>query len=301
MTDITALLADTADDVAKALDAILPHPETDGERLAEARLLDAMRYATEGGKRLRAFLALESAAIFGVDRACAINAACAVECIHAYSLIHDDLPCMDDDDLRRGRPTVHKAFDEATAVLAGDALQAYAFEILTDPDTHKNPFVRAELVSGLAKASGPGGMVGGQMIDIEAENADGTLSMPEITRLQHMKTGALIEFACQVGPIMGQADSAHVRMLEGYGRVFGLVFQIVDDLLDAEGDEAAAGKTLRKDAGAGKATFVETLGIETARERAAMLTDQALTHIKPLGPRGEKLAALARFALERKH
>lgn len=298
--DIRARLADVAAEVEESLAALLPQPTSNGERLAEARLIDAMRYACEGGKRLRAFLVLEVAAAFGVARDRAMRVACAVECIHAYSLIHDDMPCMDDDDLRRGRPTTHREFDEATAVLAGDALQTHAFALLADEATHENAFVRIGLVTALAKASGAGGMVGGQMIDIEAETAGTALSLPEITRLQRMKTGALIEVSCQAGAILGQADAAHTRMVEGYGRDFGLVFQIVDDLLDIEGDAETVGKAVGKDVEAGKATFVQMLGIENARDRAERLTEQAITHIRPLGSRGEVLAALARHALARK-
>lgn len=301
MSAIQTRLADTAAEVEEALAALLPKPTAQGERLAEARVIDAMRYACEGGKRLRAFLTLEMAAAFGVARDRAMRAACAIECIHAYSLVHDDLPSMDDDDTRRGRPTTHRQFDEATAILAGDALQTHAFALLADERTHENAFVRVQLVSALAKASGAGGMVGGQMIDIEAESADNPLTMPEITRLQRMKTGALIEVSCLAGGILGRADAAHMRMIEGYGRDFGLVFQIVDDLLDIEGDAATVGKAVGKDANAGKATFVSILGIDDAKDRADRLTEQAITYIKPLGERGDTLAALARYARARQH
>jgi len=244
MTSIEDRLADTAAEVEETLAALLPLPTSDGDPLAEARVIEAMRYACQGGKRLRAFLALETAVAFGVARDRAMRVACAIECIHAYSLVHDDLPSMDDDDLRRGRPTTHKEFDEATAILAGDALQTHAFTLLADERTHENAFVRVQLIAAVAKASGASGMVGGQMIDIAAETAGTPLSLPEITRLQRMKTGALIEVSCQAGGILGQADAAHMRMIEGYGRDFGLVFQIVDDLLDIEGDAATVGKAV---------------------------------------------------------
>jgi len=298
-TEIRARLADTAAEVEEALAALLPSPSLDDKPLAEARVIEAMRYACQGGKRLRAFLALETAAALGVERARAMRVACAIECIHAYSLVHDDLPSMDDDDLRRGRPTTHKQFDEATAILAGDALQTHAFTILSDERTHSDASVLAQLVAAIAKASGAAGMVGGQMIDIAAESADTPLTLPEITRLQRMKTGALIEVSCQAGGILGQADSAHMQMIEAYGRDFGLVFQIVDDLLDVEGDAAKVGKAVGKDADAGKATFVSILGINEAKNRAARLTAQAVAHIKPLGNGGDVLAELAEYALSR--
>ena len=299
MTDISIRLADTAAEVEETLAALLPSPTSNGEPLAEARVINAMRYACQGGKRLRAFLALETAAAFGVGRDRAMRAACAIECIHAYSLIHDDRPSMDNDDLRRGRPTTHREYDEATAILAGDALQTHAFTLLADERTHENAFVRVQLIAAIAKASGAGGMVGGQMIDIAAESAEAGLSLPEITRLQRMKTGALIEVSCKAGAILGNANAAHKRMIEGYARDFGLVFQIVDDLLDIEGDAATVGKAVGKDAGKGKATFVSILGVQDAKDRAERLTAQAITHITPLGERGKTLADLAKHALAR--
>lgn len=299
MTAIAERLAETAAEVESTLAALLPKPDANGERLAEARVIEAMRYACEGGKRLRAFLLLETAAAFGVARDRAMRAACALECVHAYSLVHDDLPSMDDDDLRRGRPTLHNAFDEATAILAGDALQTHAFTLLADARTHENAFTRVELIAAVASASGAAGMVGGQMIDIEAESAQSPLTLPEITRLQRMKTGALIEVSARAGAILGHADAAHLRMIDGYARDFGLVFQIVDDLLDIEGDAAKLGKAVGKDAQRGKATFASILGPDTARDRAERLTEQAVTHIKPLGTRGKTLADLARHALAR--
>lgn len=299
MTDLAARLAANASDIAETLASLLPRSEVDGVRCSEARLLDAMHYGSDGGKRLRAFLAVETALIFGTDRGHALRVGAAIECIHAYSLVHDDLPSMDDDDLRRGRPTTHRAFDEATAILAGDALQTMAFTILASDATHENPFIRCDLVACLARASGARGMVGGQMIDIEAENADAPLSLAEISRLQRMKTGALIEASCAMGAILGQASAQNRRAVEFYARDFGLAFQIRDDLLDVTGDVAAVGKAVAKDAAAGKATFVDLLGIEGARERAALLTEQAKAHLTPLGARADILHDLADHALNR--
>ena len=299
MSDLAARLSANADDIADALDSLLPRASVNGVRCAEARLLEAMRYAVEGGKRLRAFLAVETATMFGTDRGHALRVVAAIECIHAYSLVHDDLPSMDDDDLRRGRATVHRAFDEATAILAGDALQALAFTILSDEATHENPFIRCELVACLARAAGARGMVGGQMIDIEAERADAPLSMAETSRLQRMKTGALIEASCAMGAILGHTSATNRRALEFFARDFGLAFQIRDDLLDATGDADAMGKAAGKDAAAGKATFVDLLGLEGARERAALLTGQAKAHLAPLGGRADTLRALADHALTR--
>jgi len=299
MSDFQSRLSANADDVAATLKSVLPRAEVDGARCAEARLLDAMHYAVEGGKRLRAFLAVETALIFGTDRSHALRVGAAIECIHAYSLVHDDLPAMDDDDLRRGRPTTHKAFDEATAILAADALQALAFAILANDGTHENPFIRCELVTSLARAAGARGMVGGQMIDIEAEKANEPLSMAETSRLQRMKTGALIEVSCSMGAILGHASATNRRAVEYFARDFGLCFQICDDLLDATGDEAAVGKAVAKDATAGKATFVDLLGVEGAKERAALLTEQAKSHLAPLGGRADILRALADHALTR--
>jgi len=299
MSDLQRRLATLGDDISDTLASLLPRAEVDGTRCAEARLLDAMRYATEGGKRLRAFLAVETALIFGTDRGHALRVGAAIECIHAYSLVHDDLPSMDDDDLRRGRPTTHKAFDEATAILAGDALQTMAFTILASESTHENPFIRCELVACLARASGARGMVGGQMIDIEAEKADAPLSMAETSRLQRMKTGALIEASCSLGAILGHASAANRRAVEFYARDFGLAFQIRDDLLDVTGDAEAVGKAVAKDAAAGKATFVDLLGVEGAEARAELLTEQAKAHLAPLGDRAGPLRDLADHALTR--
>ncbi len=261
-------------------------------------LYAAMRHAAiGGGKRLRPLLVFATAGLFGVDRDCTARTACAIEAIHVYSLIHDDLPAMDNDDLRRGKPTVHRAFTEAAAVLAGDALHALAFEWLADPATHPDPFVRAELVFELARASGPNGMAGGQMMDIEAEKA--RFDLATVTRLQAMKTGALIACSVESGAILGRIPPEGRTGLRGYARDIGLAFQIADDLLDVEGDEAKAGKKLRKDDEAGKETFVSLLGVARAREQANLLVDQAIDHLRGYGQEAELLREVARFVLER--
>lgn len=263
-----------------------------------AALIQAMRHAAMGGgKRMRPLLTVAACDLFHVDKERALRVAAAAEAIHVYSLVHDDLPCMDNDDLRRGKPTVHKAFGEATAVLAGDALQALAYEILADEATHEDPHVRAQLCLALAKASGPSGMAGGQMMDLAAETAN--FDLPMTTRLQQLKTGALISFSVEAGAIMGRANAdAHSR-LKGYARDLGLAFQIADDLLDIEGDPDVAGKALKKDAAAGKATFVSLLGVERARRQAEMLIDQAIDHLHIFGTEADLLRAIARFAIER--
>ncbi|RWR12349.1 polyprenyl synthetase family protein [Paenirhodobacter populi] len=258
-----------------------------------APLRDAMGYAAQGGKRLRAFLVLESAALFGIPAAQAMPAAAGVEALHAYSLVHDDLPCMDDDDLRRGQPTVHVKWDEATAVLAGDALQTLAFELCADPALGDH---RIDLVLALARASGAAGMVHGQMLDIAAETAAAPLTLAEITRLQDGKTGALISFAAQAGAILAGADRAP---LAAYAGALGLAFQIADDILDVVGSEETAGKRLHKDAGAGKATFVSLLGLEGARRRAADLVAEAEAALAPYGEKAETLRAAARYVIAR--
>jgi farnesyl diphosphate synthase len=261
-------------------------------------LYRAMRHAAiGGGKRLRPLLVAASARLFGVGETQAIRAALALECIHVYSLIHDDLPAMDDDDTRRGKPTVHKAFDEATAILAGDSLQTLAFELLGDPATHPDPFVRADLVLELARAAGAGGMAGGQMMDIEAEKA--SFDLATVTRLQALKTGALIACAVEFGMILGRVAPEGRTPLRGYARDIGLAFQIADDMLDATGDEALVGKKLGKDAGAGKETFLTLLGLERARGQARALVDQAVDHLHGFGPEADLLRDLARFVLER--
>nr|WP_237422093.1 farnesyl diphosphate synthase [Frigidibacter albus] len=262
---------------------------------ADQPVVEAMRYALRGGKRLRGFLVLESAALHGISRAAALPAAAAVEALHAYSLVHDDLPCMDDDDLRRGQPTVHVRWDEATAVLAGDALQTLAFELCCDPVLGPAER-RVALVAALAKASGAEGMVLGQALDIAAESAAAPLTLEEITALQAGKTGALIGFAAEAGAILAGADRLPLR---AYAEAFGLAFQIADDILDVEGDPEAAGKRLGKDAGAGKATFVSLLGLERAKARAKDLVTMAELALAPYGAAAETLRDAARFAIAR--
>ncbi len=264
-------------------------------RYGDDTVAEGMRYASDGGKRLRGFLVLESSGLFGVEQHQALYAAAAVECVHAYSLVHDDLPCMDDDDLRRGRPTVHKKWDEATAVLVGDALQTFAFELLTDPAAG-DADQRLELVATLAKASGAEGMVLGQAQDIAAETAGRPLTLDEITELQGNKTGRLIEWPAEAGAILGRADSGP---LKAYARAIGLAFQIADDILDVTGDSEKAGKALRKDADAGKATFVSLLGLDGAKARASALVDEACDALTPYGDRSQTLQALARYIIAR--
>jgi farnesyl diphosphate synthase len=280
--------------VEAALEVLLPPPEG-----AEARLAEAMRYATlGGGKRLRAFLVMQSAALFGVSETSAARVAASIEMLHAYSLVHDDLPAMDDDDLRRGKPSTHKAFDEATAILAGDALQARAFEVLAEPDTHSDPQARVELVAALGAAAGARGMAGGQMIDMLAEGQ--TLDGPAVTRLQALKTGRLIQFSAEAGAILGRASSHQRHLLAAYGRDLGAAFQIADDLLDVEGSPEEIGKTAGKDAAAGKATMVAVLGPEMARAHADMLAKQAAEHLGWFGDKASLLRALAAFVVERR-
>jgi farnesyl diphosphate synthase len=275
-----------------ALLAVPPDPR--------ARLYEAMLYAaTGGGKRLRPLLVVASCSLFHVDRARALRVGVAVESVHVYSLIHDDLPCMDDDDLRRGKPTLHKAYDEATAILAGDSLHALAFELLADEATHQDPFVRAQLVAELARAAGPAGMAGGQMMDLAA--ADAALDLAAVTRLQQLKTGALIGFCLEAGAIMGRVPAEGRTSLRGYARDVGLAFQIADDLLDEEGEEAKIGKKVGKDREKGKETFVSLLGRERARRQADLLVGQAVEHLQSHGREADLLRAIARFAVERDH
>ncbi len=264
--------------------------------LGNLPVVQAMRYATSGGKRLRGFLVLETARLHGVDVARALYPAAAVEMLHAYSLVHDDLPCMDDDDLRRGQPTVHVKWDQATAVLAGDALQSLAFETLTRAEVSDDPAVRLELVASLARASGAQGMVLGQALDIAAETAPEPLTLKEITHLQDGKTGALIRWSAEAGAVMASAD---VTPMRDYATALGLAFQIADDILDVEGDAAKAGKRLGKDADAGKATFVSLLGLDGAKARAAELVDQAQAALAPFGPKADTLRQAAQFVIAR--
>jgi len=262
------------------------------------RLFEAMRHAgLGGGKRIRPLLTVATSRLFRIDEERSIRAGAAIEAIHVYSLIHDDLPCMDNDDLRRGKPTVHRAFDESTAVLAGDCFHDLAFEIIADPATHEDPFVRAELVLEMARASGPNGMAGGQMLDLAAEGQE--LDIGSITRLQQLKTGALIEFAVEAACIMGRLPHEARTPYRGYARDIGLAFQIADDLLDHAGDETAAGKRLRKDERAGKATFVSLLGEDRARAQCSMLVAQAIEHLQDHGTEADLLRAVARYVEER--
>lgn len=291
--EFKAALERTATAVERKLDRLLPKP--DGP---EGRLAEAMRYAMlGGGKRLRPFLVVASADLFGVGRESSLRVAAAVECVHSYSLVHDDLPAMDDDDMRRGKPSTHKAFDEATAILAGDALLTFAFEIATDERTHPDPRVRVELARALSMAIGCHGMVGGQMMDLVGENAE--LDQNGITRLQQMKTGALISFAAEAGAILAHTNLVKRHALKFYAHDMGLAFQIIDDLLDVEGDSGTLGKTAGKDAKAGKATLVAALGKERARTQAEMLTKQAIEHLEPFGDKADLLRALAQFAINR--
>ena len=285
-----------AAEIDTALDTLLPQAEG-----PEARLFEAMRYAAiGGGKRLRGFLVLEGARQFGVSRSAALRVAGAIEMVHAYSLVHDDLPAMDDDDLRRGKPTAHKAFDEATAILAGDALQCHAFTVLAEEDTHSDPGVRSELVRCLSKAAGPRGMCGGQMLDMLAEESGEALDEIAIGRLQTMKTGRLIEFSAEAGAILGKAPSSQRHALVLYGRDLGAAFQIADDLLDATATAEEVGKATGKDAGAGKATLVGLLGVERARLQAERLVAQAKGHLDSFGDRADLLRLLADFVIARR-
>ncbi len=278
-----------------------------GEIARPARLGDAMRHAViGGGKRLRPMLVVESAILFGVNETRSMYAAAAFELLHCYSLVHDDLPAMDDDDTRRGKPTVHKAFDEATAILAGDALQTLAFDVLSRETTHPDGAVRASLVQCLAKASGIGGMAGGQMLDLEAEGrftqskAPPALLLADVEKLQRMKTGALLSACCEAGAILGKASKEDVDAISRYGRAIGFAFQLADDLLDAEGDAAEVGKAVGKDAAKNKATFVSTLGPIAAKRKLSELVDEAKRSLRSFGERGEWLSACADFIAARK-
>jgi farnesyl diphosphate synthase len=293
--ELPAAMTRVAEVVEAALEALLPPVEG-----AEARLAEAMRYAAlGGGKRMRAFLVMEGGGLFAVSETCAARVAASVEMLHAYSLVHDDLPAMDDDDLRRGKPSTHKAFDEATAILAGDALQTRAFEVLAEPDTHSDPQARCELVAALGAASGARGMAGGQMIDMLAEGQ--TLDGPAVTRLQTLKTGRLIQYSAEAGAILGRASTPQRHLLAAYGRDLGAAFQIADDLLDAEGSTEETGKTAGKDAAAGKATMVAVLGVERARSQAELLARQAAAHLEGFGERAKLLQMLASFVVTRRN
>jgi farnesyl diphosphate synthase len=293
-----------ATDTEALLDRVLGPDPIDGERSRPGRLVASIRYASlGGGKRFRPFLVVEAAALFGVDRVQALMTGAALECVHCYSLVHDDLPAMDNDDLRRGRPTAHKAFDDATAILAGDSLLTYAFDLLSRPETHPNAEVRVKLVMALARAAGLGGMVGGQILDLAAEGRFDDVLRPETLRdvetLQAMKTGALIRFGAVAGAILGEADAARLAALDRYGTAVGQAFQIADDLLDIEGDAATVGKQTGKDAAAGKATIVGVLGIAKSKERLRALVEEASSALAPFGARADVLKAAARFVAER--
>jgi farnesyl diphosphate synthase len=293
-----------AADIEALLDRLLAAHPLDGEVARPQRLLDAMRYSSlGGGKRLRPYLVVETATLFDVPRERALMAGAALECVHCYSLVHDDLPAMDNDALRRGQPTAHKAFDEATAILAGDGLLTYAFDILARPETHPSASVRVALVSALARASGLGGMAGGQMLDLAAEGRfERPVSFDEaaVGTLQAMKTGALLRFACLAGAILGEASETDHAALDRYGSALGRAFQIADDLLDAEGDAAVVGKSTGKDAAAGKATLVGVLGPERAKARLAALVVEAEGALAAFGDAAAMLKAAARFVAERR-
>jgi farnesyl diphosphate synthase len=308
-TDAGALfrqrLEAVATDMERVLERLLGDATLPEERARPKRLMDAMRYVSlGGGKRLRPFLVAETAALFKAPRSQALMAGAALEFVHCYSLAHDDLPAMDNDDLRRGRPTAHKKFDEATAILAGDGLLTLAFDILARPETHPNPAVRADLVLALARGAGLGGMVGGQMLDLAAEGRfDGKvqkLGVSDVKLLQTMKTGALLRFGCLAGAILGEATSAQREALDRYGTLLGEAFQIADDLLDVEGDAATVGKATGKDAAVGKGTFVSVLGLDQAKARLNTLVAEAEQALAPFGKDADVLKMAARFVAERK-
>jgi farnesyl diphosphate synthase len=303
--DFQSSLTGVASDIESLLGRLLAAEPVAGELLRPTRLMDAMRYASlNGGKRLRPFLVVGSASLFNVPREQALLVGAALECVHCYSLIHDDLPAMDDDDLRRGRPTTHKAFDDATAILAGDGLLTFAFDILARPETHADAAVRAELVLALARSAGLGGMVGGQMLDLAAEGRFGDgkpeqLDEAAVSALQAMKTGALLRFACVAGAILGKAPPPKRDALYRYGTAVGQAFQIADDLLDVESDSATLGKATQKDAAAGKATLVAILGVARAKERLSSLVAEAEAALEPFGSAGSILKRAAWFVANR--
>ena len=293
-------LVTVAQAVERTLASLLGDPLLPGEMFRPVRLMEAMRHASlAGGKRLRPFLVVETAGLFGAQGEGVLRAACAVELVHCYSLVHDDLPAMDDDDLRRGRPAVHKAFDEATAILAGDGLLTYAFDVLADPATHPDARIRADLVLALARAAGMGGMVGGQALDLAAEKAKEPLTHDEILRLQAMKTGALLAVSVRMGALIGGADRAQLQALEHFGRVLGAAFQIADDILDETGTEEQVGKRIGKDADRNKATLVRTLGLEGARQTCDRLVEEAIAALVPFGERADCLRQATRFVASR--
>lgn len=288
-------LRETAQRVTTALDSLLPKPQG-----PEEQLMHAMRYAALGpGKRLRPFFVIEAGRLFDADDNALLRTACAVECVHTYSLVHDDLPCMDNDDLRRGRPATHRQFDEVTALLAGDALLTFAFEILADPATHRDPQMRGLLISGLAKAAGPSGMVAGQMIDMLGDGKD--LTLPTVARMNRLKTGALICFAVEAGALIGCADEERRQALARFANDVGSAFQMVDDILDVESSAAETGKTVNKDSGQGKVNYVTLLGLEQAKDRVRLLAAQARSHLSVFGPRAQILRDTVDFVLDRRY
>jgi farnesyl diphosphate synthase len=300
--DFMKRLDATAADTEALLTRLLSDTPLQGEIERPHRLMEAMRYSSlNGGKRLRPFLAVESAAVFGVSRDAALMVGTALECIHCYSLIHDDLPSMDNSDLRRGRPTAHKKYDDATAILAGDGLLTIAFDIVTRDEVHKDPTVRLLLTRALARAAGVGGMVGGQVMDLAGEGRFGDREPPDVAKLQQMKTGALLKYGCIAGALLGQAPKDQYDALDTYGHALGEAFQIADDLLDVEGDAAALGKPAGQDAAAGKTTFVTLLGVDGAKARLRDLLKHADAALAPFGAKGDILRAASRFVAERQN
>jgi farnesyl diphosphate synthase len=295
MSQFDTRLKEAAERLNIALDGLLPKSQG-----PENRLVDAIRYsALDGGKRLRPFFTIETGRMFDADEGALLRTASAIECVHTYSLINDDLPCMDDDDLRRGRPTLHRQFDEVTALLAGDALLTFAFEILSEPKTHSDPQMRCKLIAGLAKAAGPLGMVAGQAADMEG--ADIGSDLIAVTRMNRLKTGALINFAVDAGAMIGCASEAERTALSRYAHDIGLAFQMVDDLLDAEGVVRDTGKAVGKDKARGKVNFVTVLGADATRERIGMLAAQAKRHLGMFGPRARILLNAVDFIVERRY
>ncbi len=302
LSDFAKRLDQTAEDSEALLGTLLSDALLPDEIVRPKRLIEAMRYSSlGGGKRLRPFLVVESAAVFGIAREAALLAGAALECIHCYSLVHDDLPAMDNSDLRRGRPTLHRAYDDATAILAGDALLTLAFDIITRDEIHRDAGVRLALTRALARAAGVGGMAGGQMLDLAGEGRFGDREPVDVARLQQMKTGALLRYGCIAGAILGQSSPKQYQALDDYGRALGEAFQIADDLLDVEGDAAALGKQTGQDAALGKTTFVTQLGIEGAKQRVRDLLTRADTALSIFGAKGDVLRAAARFVAERKN
>lgn len=309
-------LAETADKLDRVMDGLLPNPaavqnkvislhsreektELAGPPSGESKVMEAMRYSSlSGGKRLRPFLTVECAKLFGVSPETALTTAAAIEFVHVYSLIHDDLPAMDNDDFRRGKPSCHKQFGEAAAILAGDALLTYAFEVIAHPSVHPDANVRCELIRSIASAAGVRGMVGGQMMDLDAENQE--LTTEEVIRLQRLKTGEMFAVSCEAGAILGKAPEALRSRLQRYAHDIGLAFQITDDLLDVEGTREETGKGVGKDKKKGKATLVSVMGVERAREHAQVLAEQAIAHLSAFDERAQSLRALAKFVITRR-